>query len=871
MTEHIYRFGMGSAEAGQPDRAAIGQRGVYLCEMAMLGLNVPPGFIIGMPACTHLDSVWPDIEQALTWMSRDSGCSLGDPAWPLLVSVRPSASRSIPGTMEAVLNLGLNDLTVEALAKSTADPRFAYECYSRFIQNYAHVVMGDDASVFEDMTNMFMEERGYVSSAEIRAADIKDLVGRFQAQVESHAGQSFPSDARQQLRTAISAQVRAWNAPRTRAHRKLHGIPSAEGIAVIVQSMVFGNRAAASGVGRVTSRHPETGIAGLGGEYLDRGQGPDFLARLRPVKNIDTLRESSHVLAQQLETDLLRLEAHLRDAVETEFTIDAGKLWFLDARPAPRTTVAALRTAIDMTKAGLISRSDAIRRIDPVSLGQLLHATVDAAVKKDVIATGLPASPGAACGLIVFDIEEAHRLSIQGQKVILVRTETLPEDIRGLHGAEGVLTSRGGMTSHAAVIARGMGKPCVAGANSLRIDAAEGTLTTPAGILRVHDAITIDGTTGQVLRGIVPTVKPTLSGDFATLLKWADEVRRMNVRANAETLRDAQAARDFGAEGIGLVRTEHMFFEGDRIVAMREMILADKEDERRHALAKILPMLQADFEALFKIMPGMPVTIRLLDPPLHEFLPKSETELDAVAKSLGLKTEILRRRVRELAEQNPMLGHRGVRLLLSYPEITEMQARAIFQAAIAVEQETGIKTVPEIMVPLVVAKTELDVIRTHIASLAADVEREFAKAPDYLVGTMIELPRAALRAGDIAQSAEFFSFGTNDLTQTTFGISRDDSASFIGAYTMRGVFAQDPFISLDQEGVGELIELAVDRGRASRPDLIVGICGEHGGDPETILFCEKQRLDYISCSPYRVPIARLAAAQATLAQADKMK
>ncbi len=866
VAQAIFRFGKGSAEGRLADAGVIGQRGAYIAEMSALGLAVPPGFVISVAAAASLETSWPEIERALTDLAKDAGHILGDPIWPLIVSVRPSTARAIPGMMEAILNIGLNDITVEGLAKSSADPRFAYDCYGRFIQNYAHVVMGDDAAAFEDMTHLFTEERGYVTPSELRGSDLKDLVERFKAQVESHDGQSFPQDAKTQLRNSISALIRSWNAPRAKAHRKIHSQPGDGGLAIVVQAMVFGNRGSHGGTGRVASRHPDSGVADFTGEYLVRAQGPELHAKLRPSQPVGGLPAET---LRHLQADVSRLEQHLRDSVEVEFTIDNGMLYLLDARPAPRSTAAALKTAVEMTKAGLISRAEAILRVDAHSLGHLLHATVDVAAKKDVIASGLAASPGAASGMIVFDIEEAHRLAVQGLKVILVRSETLPEDIRGLHGAEGVLTSRGGMTSHAAVIARGMGKPCVAGASALRIDVVNGTLTTPGGELKLHDIITIDGSSGQVLRGDVPTLKPTLSGDFATLLKWADDARRMRVRANAETPRDAQAARDFGAEGIGLVRTEHMFFEGDRIVAMREMILADKEDERRAALAKILPMLQADFETLFKIMPGLPVTIRLLDPPLHEFLPESDGEVEAVATSLGVKADVLRRRVRELSEQNPMLGHRGVRLLLSFPEITDMQSRAIFQAAAAVQLATGVATSPEIMVPLVVAKSELDLVRTRIDAVAAAVQEETLTKLNYLVGTMIELPRAALRAGDIAQSAGFFSFGTNDLTQTTFGISRDDSASFIGAYTSRGVFATDPFVTLDIDGVGELIEIAVERGRAAQPGLAIGICGEHGGDPNTIAFCDMLKLDYISCSPYRVPIARLAAAQATLNQKSK--
>ncbi len=848
------------------DRAIVGLRGAYLGELAGQNFHVPAGFVITAPACANLEKHWADIEQALRWLSQPDGASYGDVSWPLLVSVRSSPLKPVSGSMEAVLNVGLSDEIVEGLARLSSDPRFAYDCYQRFIQKYAHVVMGDDLATFEDITHLFLDERGYVSTAELRATDMKELATQFKSQIESHDGQRFPQDVRLQLRNTINAMTRAWNAPRARSHRKINRLThqADEGLPLIVQVMAFGNRGPASGTGRAVSRDPDTGEARVSGEYLERAQGPDLVARLRPATPIGDLADKEPDIFKTLSEDIQKLEARLRNAVEVEFTFDAGKLALLDARPAPRTAMASLRMAVDMTKAGLISKSEAVLDIDPMSIGQLLHPAVDPSAKKDVIATGLPASPGAASGIIVLDIEEAHRLSVQGQKVILVKTETSPEDIRGLHGAEGVLTSRGGTSSHAAVIARGMGKPCVTGASALRIDSIKGTVTTPGGVLKIHDLITIDGTSGQVLRGSVPTLKPTISGDFSTILKWADEIRRMKIRANAETRRDAETARDFGAEGIGLVRTEHMFFEGDRIVAMREMILADHEEQRRAALAKILPMLRADFEVLFKIMPGLPVTIRLLDPPLHEFLPDGDAELETLAKVMDMPSPILRRRVAELAEKNPMLGHRGVRLLLSYPEITEMQARAIFEAAASVEKATGQKTAPEIMVPLVVTRAEMELVRTRINSVAADVSRETGIAFVYQVGSMIELPRSALRAGDIAPVADFFSFGTNDLTQTTFGISRDDSARFIGDYTSRGVFIRDPFISLDTEGVGELIEIAVERGRAVRPDLLLGICGEHGGDPESIAFCEQHLLDYVSCSPYRVPVAKLAAAHATL-------
>jgi pyruvate,orthophosphate dikinase len=866
----IARFGKNSAEG---ETAALGQKGAALCKMAKLGLPVPPGFVLTFEAC-HLIAAGDveaitdlkyQIENSLQILSEETGCTIGDPKRLLLLAVRPSTPMTLPGTLEAVLNVGLNDETVEGLAKSSGDPGFAHECYRRFIQNYAHVVMGDDPAAFEDLLSLFIEERGYVSATEIKTSDARELTTRFKSQLESHGRQAFPQDVAEQLWSTVSALVRGWNGPRAKAHRKLHGVDAGAGIAIIVEAMVFGNQVDASGAGLATSRHPQTGEPVLQGEYLPQAQGPDLVARLRQSWTLTNGFAAAMPEAfAALEQGVAKLEHETRDAVEVDFTVAQGQIWFLDAKPARRTTAAAIKILADMVRSGRISEAQALLRIDPLSLDQLLHSTLDPEAKREIIAAGLPASPGAASGIIIFDSAEARILVGQGQRVILVRPETTPEDIKGVHVVDGVLTTRGGMTSHAAVIARGMGKPCVAGASSLKIDAAEGTLKAPGLTLRKGDMITIDGGSGHVLKGEVAAIKPSLSGDFATLLGWADKARRMAVRANAETPHDARIARDFGAEGIGLSRTEHMFFEGNRIIAMREMILADTEKERRAALAKILPMLRADFEALFAIMAGLPVTIRLLDPPLHEFLPSGAEEIDAVAKSMGAEPAILRKRLGELHEQNPMLGHRGVRLLLSYPEITEMQARAIFEAAVNVQKTSGQAPIAEIMVPLVSSHTELGAVRARIDAVAADVKRETGRSVTYLVGTMIELPRAALRAEDIAKSADFFSFGTNDLTQTTYGISRDDSARFIGEYTARGIFPRDPFISLDVDGVGELISFAVERGRKGRPDLSLGICGEHGGDPDSIAFCEAAGLDYVSCSPFRVPIARLAAAQASL-------
>ena len=881
-TSLIERFGKSVAEASTLGSPVLGQRGAALCEMAKLKLPVPPGFILTVAACKAIASghgetiaeIKHQFKLSLEEMAEETGCTVGDAHNLLLLAVRPSMPATLPGTLEAVLNLGLNDETVEGLAKSSGDPGFAHECYRRFIQNYAHVVLGDDPAAFEDLLNLFIEERGYVSATEIKGSDGRELTSRFKSQLESHGGQAFPQDVHDQLWSTIQALVRAWNGPRAKTHRKLHGAEHDAGLAIVVQAMVFGNQAEKSGVGLASSRHAQTGEPVLQGEFLPHAQGPDLVARLRqswPLENgsasLEQAMSQSHAVLKQ---SLAELERHYKDAVEVDFTIAQGELWFLDARPARRNTAAAIKIVADMVRHGLISEAQALLRIDPLSLDQLLHSTLDPNAKRELVAAGLPASPGAACGMIIFDSDEARILVGQGQHVILVRPETTPEDIKGVHVANGVLTTRGGMTSHAAVIARGMGKPCVAGASSLKIDVAEGTLKAPGITLRKGDVITIDGSSGQVLKGEVAVIKPSLSGDFAMFLEWADKARRMAVRANAETPHDAKIARDFGAEGIGLSRTEHMFFEGDRIIAMREMILADSERDRRLALAKILPMLRSDFEALFEIMAGLPVCIRLLDPPLHEFLPAVTEDMVAVAKSLRTEPAALRRRVAELREQNPMLGHRGVRLLLSYPEITEMQARAIFEAAGHIQAKTGKAPIAEIMVPLVASRAELDVVRSRIDAVAAEVKRETGREANYLVGTMIELPRAALRAQDIAASADFFSFGTNDLTQTTYGISRDDSARFIGEYTARGIFPYDPFISLDVDGVGELIGFAVDRGRIGRPNIHLGICGEHGGDPHSIAFCETVGLDYVSCSPFRVPIARLAAAQATLRKSQKI-
>ena len=843
----------------------IGAKAAMLGTMVELGLPVPQGFVLTVESCRHFSDKNPEI--AASVMSALAELPTPSSGAPLLLSVRCSATIASPGMAEAVLNLGLNDATTEVLAKQTGENRFAFECYRRFIQNYAQVVMGDDPAAFEDVLALYMEEQGYVSDTELQGSDARELAARFKAQYESNNGEVFPQDTDKQLMAAVAAMLRAWNAPRARTHRKLQGVAEGAGIAIIVQVMVNGGWGETAGAGRVTTRHSQTGKAELSGEFLRHALGPDLVAHLKPTQPLANLPSGN---LADLRDGLQRLENHLRDGLEAEFVIERSALHFLSAKPVRRSAAAGLHMAIGFSRAGLLTKEEVLLRIDPMSLTQLLHSTIDPETRRSVIATGLPASPGAVSGLIIFDADEARALAALGRSVILVRPETQPEDIKGLHAAEGILTTRGGMTSHAAVIARGMGKPCVTGASSLRIDVAAGSLTAPGLVLRQFDVITIDGSTGQILKGEVATAKPELSDDFTTLLSWADGCRRMKVRANAETAVDARMARDFGADGIGLCRTEHMFFEGDRLVAMREMILADRERDRRAALAKVLPMLRGDFVGLFEIMAGKPVTIRLLDPPLHEFLPGGATEIEAVAKSLGADVGLLKRRILELKEQNPMLGHRGVRLLLSYPEIVEMQARAIFEAVANVQVMSGTPPFPEIMVPLVVSRAELDLVRQLIDATAIAVQTETGLNFTYSVGTMIELPRAALKAADIAPSAAFFSFGTNDLTQTTFGISRDDSSRFISEYQTMGILKHDPFVTLDIDGVGELIEMAVQRGRQTHPGIQLGICGEHGGDPASIAFCEAMGLDYVSCSPYRVPIARLAAAQAYLRSINKI-
>ena len=884
MTKWVYTFGDGAAEGTAEMKALLGGKGANLAEMSNLGIPVPPGFTITTEVCTafyaggraYPAGLTDQVEAALAEMSRITGRRFGDEADPLLVSVRSGARASMPGMMDTVLNLGLNDVTVGALAKVAGDERFAYDSYRRFIQMFANVVLDLEHHDFEEILDAYKEEHGYVLDTDLTAADWKDVIVEYKGLIERELGKPFPQDPREQLWGSIGAVFGSWMNARAITYRRLHDIPESWGTAVNVQAMVFGNMGESSATGVAFSRNPSTGEKALYGEFLINAQGEDVVAGIRTPQNLTEIaRLQAGSDKPSLETVMPeafaqfvaicdRLERHYRDMQDVEFTIERGKLWMLQCRIGKRTTKAALKMAVDMVAEGTIDHEEAIRRIDPAGLDQLLHPTIDPKAERKVVATGLPASPGAACGEIVFTSEEAEAAVQAGRKVVLVRVETSPEDIHGMHVSEGILTTRGGMTSHAAVVARGMGKPCVSGAGSIRIDYNTGTMTADGVVLKRGDKITIDGGVGQVLLGAVAMQRPELSGDFAQLMGWADLVRRMKVRANAETPADAKVARGFGAEGIGLCRTEHMFFDEGRIVAVREMILADTEKERREALAKLLPMQRADFVALFEIMRGLPVTIRLLDPPLHEFLPHTDAEIEEVSAAMGVSAAKLKDRAEALHEFNPMLGHRGVRLAITFPEIYEMQVRAIFEAAIQAGKDTGEHVVPEIMVPLVGIKAELDFVKARIDAVAKAVARESGVELDYHVGTMIELPRAAITADTIAETAEFFSFGTNDLTQTTFGLSRDDASKFLSSYLKTGILEHDPFVTLDQVGVGSMIELAAERGRKTRPNIKLGICGEHGGDPASVRFCETVGLDYVSCSPFRVPIARLAAAQAAL-------
>ncbi len=883
----VYSFGGGKAEGRSAMKNLLGGKGANLAEMANLGLPVPPGFTITTDLCTYFythgksypKDLRAQVDKALKDIGRIAGKTFGDKKNPLLVSVRSGARASMPGMMDTVLNLGLNDETVEALASMSGDRRFAYDSYRRFITMYSDVVLGVGHDHFEELLDRHKERAGYSLDTDLKADDWAALVERYKQRIAQEYGKPFPQDPHEQLWGAIGAVFGSWMNQRAITYRRLHSIPENWGTAVNVQAMVFGNMGETSATGVAFTRNPSTGEKKLYGEFLINAQGEDVVAGIRTPQEIsEAARLEAHSDKPSMEKALPKayaeltrfynkLERHYRDMQDLEFTVEQGKLWMLQTRSGKRTAKASLRIAVELANEGLISKNEAVTRVDPASLDQLLHPTIDPKAERKIVATGLPASPGAASGEIVFSSDEAQTLKAEGRKVILVRVETSPEDIHGMHAAEGILTTRGGMTSHAAVVARGMGKPCVSGAGALRVDYAGRTMTCAGQTFRQGEIITIDGSTGQVLAGKVNMIEPQLSGEFGTLIGWADAARKLGVRANADTPADARAAIRFGAEGIGLCRTEHMFFDEERIQAVREMILADDEKARRTAVAKLLPMQRADFVELFEIMQGRPVTIRLLDPPLHEFLPHGEKEIAEVAAAMGADPQRLADRARELHEFNPMLGFRGCRLAIAYPEIAEMQARAIFEAAVTAARTTGKPVVPEVMVPLIATKAEFDLVKARIDAMAEAVRAETGAKLTYQVGTMIELPRAALMAGEIAETAEFFSFGTNDLTQTTYGISRDDAASFLGIYTVRGILAGDPFVSIDQQGVGELVRIGVERGRKTRMNLKVGICGEHGGDPASVAFCHEVKLDYVSCSPFRVPIARLAAAQAALGKA----
>ena len=882
----VYTFG-GGIRHDDPrarDKIVLGGKGANLAEMASIGLPVPPGFTLTTDECVKYLAGGSDfsaelreaVSKALRHIEKSVGKSFGDPADPLLVSVRSGARVSMPGMMDTVLNLGLNDATVAGLAAVSDDERFAWDSYRRFIQMYSDVVLGIDHHLFEDALEIVKEDNGFFNDVDLTAEHWRKLVAQYKAIVEHELGRPFPLDVHEQLWGAIAAVFDSWDSDRAKVYRRLHDIPADWGTAVNVQAMVFGNMGDTSATGVAFTRDPSTGEKAYYGEWLVNAQGEDVVAGIRTPQYL-TLRAREAAGAKPLSMEEAMpnafgelahvfelLERHYNDMQDIEFTVERGKLWMLQTRTGKRTAKAALKMAVDMVEEGLVDEQTAIRRVDPMALDQMLHPRLDPKAPRDLLGKGLPASPGAASGAIVLDADTAEAHSEMGEAVILVRVETSPEDIHGMHAAKGILTARGGMTSHAAVVARGMGRPCVSGCSGLAIDMKTRTLKMGARALKEGDVITLDGASGEIMAGKVPTIEPELAGDFAVLMGWADKHRRMKVRANAETPADCRTARQFGAEGVGLCRTEHMFFEAGRISAVRQMILAEDETGRRAALEKLLPEQRADFRAIFEVMAGLPVTIRLLDPPLHEFLPHGDAEFAELSDAIGIGVDTLKRRTDELHEMNPMLGHRGCRLGITFPEIYEMQARAIFEAACDVATQSGDTPVPEVMIPLVATRRELQILRALVERVAAQVFDEKGCTLDFLVGTMVELPRAALMAGEIAEEARFFSFGTNDLTQTTLGVSRDDAARFLGPYVEKGIYPRDPFVSLDIEGVGQLVEIGAERGRATRPDIKLGICGEHGGDPASIAFCEKVGLDYVSASPFRVPIARLAAAQAAL-------
>ena len=866
--KYVYLFKEGNASM----RNLLGGKGANLAEMSILGVPVPQGFTVTTEACNKYyednkviaPSIIEEIENAMKELEKETGKEFGSTENPLLVSVRSGARVSMPGMMDTILNLGLNDVAVEAMAKLTNNPRFAYDSYRRFIQMFSDVVMGIEKRLFENKIDEIKEARGVEFDTELTADDLKELVDQYKVIYKKEKGEDFPQDPKTQLIEAVTAVFRSWNNPRAIVYRRLNDIPGEWGTAVNIQQMVFGNKGETSGTGVVFSRNPANGEKEIYGEYLMNAQGEDVVAGIRTPLPIKKLEEQNPEIYKQFIDIVNTLENHYKDMQDMEITIEEGKLYFLQTRNGKRTAQAALKIAVDLVNEGMLSKEEAILKVEPKQLDTLLHpAFYDEDLKKaSPIAKGLPASPGAACGLIAFTAEEAKERTAKGEQVVLVRLETSPEDIEGMIAAEGILTVRGGMTSHAAVVARGMGTCCVAGCGALKVNEEARILEVNGKVYTDKDFISIDGTTGNIYGEKIKTVTPEITGHFATFMEWVDSIRKLKVRTNADTPRDAKQAVEFGAEGIGLCRTEHMFFAEDRILAVREMIIAKNEDDRRKALAKILPMQRADFIEIYEALKGMPATIRLLDPPLHEFLPHTEEDILALSKELDIDVEEIKNAVDEKHEFNPMMGHRGCRLAVTYPEIAEMQTRAIIEAAIAVNVERGYNVVPEIMIPLIGEIKELKFVKDVVVKTAEEVMKEKGTKIEYTVGTMIEIPRAALTADEIAKEAEFFSFGTNDLTQMTFGFSRDDAAKFLSSYYDNGIYEQDPFAKLDQTGVGQLVKMAVEKGKSTRPNIKLGICGEHGGDPSSVEFCHNIGLNYVSCSPFRVPLARLAAAQA---------
>ena len=866
--KYVYLF----KEGNETMRNQLGGKGANLAEMTILGIPVPQGFIVTTEACNKYyndgkvisEEVLEQIQNHIAKLEEITGKKFGSLENPLLVSVRSGARVSMPGMMDTILNLGLNDEAVEVVAKQTNNPRFAYDSYRRFVQMFSDVVMGVEKRLFENIIDEMKEARGVHYDTELTADDLKELVVKFKDLYKKEMKKDFPQDPKEQLVEAITAVFRSWDNPRAIVYRRLNDIPGEWGTAVNVQEMVFGNKGDTSGTGVAFSRNPATGEKGIYGEYLMNAQGEDVVAGIRTPLSITKLNEQNPALYKQFIDIVNKLENHYKDMQDMEFTIEEGKLFFLQTRNGKRTAQAALKIAVDLVSEGMLSKEEAILKVEPKQLDSLLHPTFEASALKNTkeIAKGLPASPGAACGKIAFTAEEAKERAEKGEKVVLVRLETSPEDIEGMIAAEGILTVRGGMTSHAAVVARGMGTCCVAGCGELKVDEEKRTLEVGGKVYTDKDYISIDGSTGNIYGEAIKTVTPEISGYFATFMSWADEIRKLQVRTNADTPRDTKQAVEFGAEGIGLCRTEHMFFDEDRIMPMREMIVAKTEEERRRALGKLLPMQKGDFKAMYEALEGKPATIRFLDPPLHEFVPHSDEEIRELAGQMSLDFDELKATVEGLHEFNPMLGHRGCRLAVTYPEIAEMQTRAVIEAAIEVKNEKGYDIVPEIMIPLVGEVKEFKFVKDIVDSTAKAVMNEKGVTLEYHVGTMIEIPRAALTADEIAKEAEFFSFGTNDLTQMTFGFSRDDAGKFLNDYYERKIYEQDPFAKLDQVGVGQLVKMAAEKGRATRPSIKLGICGEHGGDPSSVEFCHNVGLDYVSCSPFRVPLARLAAAQA---------